>query len=411
MTTFTDRFIKSLTPQERRYEKQGGQGLRIRVHPNGNKSWVLVYQINNKRRRMGLGSYPEISVKDAHKERDIIRELLSKGIDPITHREELTRQAEAQALKDQQEITVQTLVDLYIEGWAKPRKKSWKRDQAMLYKDIVPAWGHRKTKDITRRDVRDLITTISKRGPVMARNTLMVIRKMYNWGITEELIENNPAIGIPSPSQPKPRHRVLTESEIKILWEKLETASMLPSTRTALKLIMMTAQRPGEVIEMEWVDIDDGVWEITSEKSKNGRPNRIPLSIQATELLNTLPKTSKWVFPSPTRFKKGKGHIHETSLPHAVDDNREHFDIPHFTPHDLRRTGSSHIAAMGVARFVNDRILNHADNSVTGRHYDKYEYVKEKKTALDAWGRKLEQIIKGETDSNILNFIEAKAGH
>ena len=403
---FTDRYIKSLKPKEKKYGVFGGQGLSIQVYSNGKKNWTFGYQLNKRRRMMGLGSYPEISVKDAHTGRDKARELLAKGLDPITHKEKQIRLQEEEEIRKGQEVTVQSLVNLYIDGWARPRKKSWKRDQAMLFKDAVPVWGERKAKDITRRDVRELIAVITKRGPVMARNTLMVIRKMYNWAISEDLLEANPALGIPSPAQAKPRHRVLTEDEIKIFWEKLETASMLPSTKVALKLIVMTAQRPGEVIAMEWDDIQAGVWEITAEKSKNGRPNRVPLSGTAIAILEELPRTSKWVFPSPARFKKGKGHIHETSLPHAVDDNRNHFDIPHFTPHDLRRTGSSHLAAIGVPRFVNDRILNHVDNSVTGRHYDKYEYISEKKTALDSWGRKLAQIISGKASSNVVGFMK-----
>lgn len=400
MKSFTDRYLKSLKPKDKKYSVHGGQGLAIQVFPNGKKAWTFSFQLNKRRRMMGLGSYPEISVKDAHTERDKAKEFLAKGVDPLAHREEQIRQQAEEEIRKAQELTIQTLVDRYLEEWAKPRKRSWKEDQRILFLDVAPVWGERKAKDITRRDVRELITVIKARGPVMARNSLAVIKKMFNWSLSEDLVETNPAHGITPPPPAEPRTRVLTEEEIKLFWEKLDSASMAIGTKAALRLILVTAQRPGEVVGMQWADVQVGVWEISAENSKNGRPNRVPLSPKAMEVLDALPKTSQWVFPSPSRFKKGLGHVHETSLPHALGDNRDHFEMPAFRPHDLRRSGASHLSALGVPRFVVDRILNHVDRSVTGAHYDQYEFTKEKKNALDVWGRKLEEIITGKTEND-----------
>ena len=215
MIAFTDRFVKSLQPKELRYEIQGNYGLRVRVHPTGSKSWIFVYQLNNTRRRIGLGSYPEISVKDAHLERDRMRELIAKGIDPLIHRETLIREQREAEIRESQELTIQALVERYLEEWAKPRKRSWKEDQRILFFDVVPAWGQRKAKDITRRDVRELTKTIETRGPVMARKSLAIVKKMFAWALTEDLIEINSTLGVTPPPPPAARTRVLTERRLK----------------------------------------------------------------------------------------------------------------------------------------------------------------------------------------------------
>lgn len=385
----TDRQIKALKPKNERYEvwETNGKGFGVRVAPTGRISFIFLYRYQGTSRRMTFGHYPEKSLADAHAEHAKSRQFLEKGIDPAT----LEQDAKEESRRSP---TIRRLVDEYIEKYAKPRKRSWKEDERILNKDVVPRWGKRKAQDITRRDIILLLDEIVDRGAVIQANrTLAAIRKMYSFAMGRGILDSSPCVAIPSPSKENRRDRVLDETEIKTFWNKLDTAKMEKSTALALKIQLITAQRKGEVAGAEWVDFDlnNGWWKIPAEKVKNGFPHRIPLSHLAMKLLNELKEItgdSPWLFPSP---RDGQ-HIAETSIDHAIRVNAEHFEIAHFTPHDLRRTAASMMTASGIQRLTVSKVLNHVETGVTSI-YDRHSYDKEKKIALRSWGLQLEAIL------------------
>nr|HIL76380.1 hypothetical protein [Rhodospirillales bacterium] len=170
----------------------------------------------------------------------------------------------------------------------------------------------------------------------------------------------------------------------------------------------MTAQRKGEVAGSEWADFDfkNGWWTIPAEKSKNGLPHRVPLSSFAIETLNELKiisGDSKWLFASP---RDGQ-HIAETSVDHAVRENAEHFEVDHFTPHDLRRTAASMMTASGIQRLTVAKVLNHVESGVTAV-YDRHSYDKQKREALSSWGLLLEIILGHKTSSKVIPIRNSK---
>jgi integrase len=305
--------------------------------------------------------------------------------------------------------SVKRLVAEYIEKYAKPRKRSWKEDERILYKDVVPRWGKRKAQDVTRRDIILLLDEIVERGAlIQANRTLATIRKMYSFAMGRGILESSPCVAIPAPSKENRRDRVLSEDEVKIFWEKLATAKMEKATALALKLQLITAQRKGEVAGSEWADFDfkNGWWTIPAEKSKNGLPHRVPLSSFAIETLNELKiisGDSKWLFPSP---RDGQ-HIAETSVDHAVRANAEYFKINHFTPHDLRRTAASMMTASGIQRLTVAKVLNHVESGVTAV-YDRHSYDKQKREALSSWGLLLEIILGHKTSSKVIPIRNSK---
>lgn len=185
-----------------------------------------------------------------------------------------------------------------LEKWAKPRKRTWKEDHRILYKDINPAWGKRKANDITRREVIDLLDIIKARGtPIIANHTLATIRRMFNFAIERDIIPHPPCTMVKAVAKENRRDRCLNENEIKTLWLALghplpEEASkndikMSEATKLALKLQLVTAQRKGEIVRIEWSDIDLGSrwWTIPAAKAKNGNLTRVYLSDLAMELL------------------------------------------------------------------------------------------------------------------------------
>ena len=161
---FTDRSIAALKPKVERYEvwEDGRTGFGVRVSPKGRKSWVYMYRFGGKARRMGLGTYPAIGLASARVKHASAKEKLTKGVDPGAlqiERKRAERGAE----------TVADLIDEYLEKWARPRKRSAAEDERMLRKDVLPIWGARKAKEITRRDVITLLDGVVDRGsPIQA---------------------------------------------------------------------------------------------------------------------------------------------------------------------------------------------------------------------------------------------------
>jgi integrase len=150
------------------------------------------------------------------------------------------------------------LVDEYIEKWAKARKRSWKEDERILSKDVLPAWGHRKTREITRRDVIRLLDNIIDRGAgIMAKRTLAVVRKMFNFAVSRDIVPVSPCLAVRSPAPEQHRDRVLTTDEIRALWQGLAGAKMMAEgTKLAIKLQLVTAQRKAEIVSAAWDEID-----------------------------------------------------------------------------------------------------------------------------------------------------------
>jgi integrase len=402
---FTDRSIQALKPHEKRYIewKDGGNGLGIRITPSGRKSFIFMYRFDGRPRMMTLGVYPKTTLADAHQDQANALKLLEKGIDPGERRVEANQEA-------RKALTVKQLGDEYLEKWAKPRKRSWEEDKRILDKDVLPRWKHRRAKDITRRDVITLLDSIVDRGaPIAANKTLAVIRKMYNFAIGRDIVETTPCAAIPAPSKINQRDRVLSADEIKAFWNNLEEAEMSKEIRLALKLQLLTAQRRGEIATIAWNDVDSesGWWTIPAERSKNTLPHRVPLSSQATailEELKALNPESSWVFPSP-RGKKTP--VTADSLTKALSRNFDKLKTEHFSPHDLRRTAASQMTAMGISRLVVSKILNHVESGITAV-YDRHSYDKEKRQALDAWGRQLDTIIKGKDEESEDKVVELK---
>ena len=392
---FTVRGVQSLKPRAERYEvwEDNGKGFGLRVSPSGRKSWIFLYRYNGKPRRMTFGTFPHTSLATAHEKHAQARKLLEEKIDPGDHLQEEKR-------VDRSAITVAGLVDFYIDEYAKKQKKSWKEDERMLTKDIVPRWGKRKAKNISRRDVSELVDEIAARGsPISARRTYATLRKMYRFGIRKHILHDTPCAEIELPGQERKRDRVLSYTEIRRLWSHLDDAQISPATAMGLKLGLLTAQRIGEVGEAEWseFDLDASWWTIPASKTKNAVIHDVPLSPQSAQVLAELRKlagNSPYLFSSPSCTES----MTVRAFNRAIQRNLDTWEIKQFTARDLRRTAASHMTGMGVPRLIVKKILNYVDGDVTAI-YDRYAFQKERREALEAWGNKLDATIHGVTDS------------
>jgi integrase len=170
-------------------------------------------------------------------------------------------------------------------------------------------------------------------------------------------------------------------------------------TAAALRLILVTGQRPGEIRAMHWDEVQGAWWTIPNEKTKNETTHRVPLTALALELLGE--RAEGFVFPT-----RGKlGHLGDTALNHACRVNMAHFGIEPWTPHDLRRTVGTRLGELGFNRLVQDKVLNHADRTVGGI-YDLHSYDREKRQALGAWERRLGMIVLGiEESADVIDLV------
>ena len=412
-TRFTDKFLMNLKPAEKEYWTREGQGFAIRVLPSGEKIWYYIYTFEGRKRFMRLkkGGYPDVSLADAREAFDIAKVKVKNGVDPLGE-DQAEKEARLKA------PTVADLVNDYIERHAKRFKRSWAKDQRILNYDVVTTWGKRKAEDIVKRDVVALLEKIVERGsPGMANNTFQIIRKMFNWAVEKDILVYTPCLGVKLPTPKLSRDRVFSESEIKTFWNDLDGCAISTEIKAALKLQLITAQRPGEIISMHTSEIDGFWWSIPAEKAKNGKAHRVYLTSMAHEVITNAIKEAKrlreipddqeysgFIFPSP-HLKKEQS-INQTAMGIAVGRNLKpdnKFGLEHFTPHDLRRTAATFMAESGEMDEVIDAILNHAKQGVI-KVYNQYRYAKEKQLALESWSRRLNNIITGIAAGQIIEM-------
>ena len=421
--------LTKTTVEELPYAEKGKQvdyydsdldGFGIRVSHTG-KKYFARRLMGAKRVRVMIGSHPIKTAEAARKEARIMLGNMESGIDPNKAKQEKVRSQRAEDL----EITVKELVERYIRQHAKIEKKSWMEDQRCLDKEVVPVWGNRKAKDIRKRDVVALLDRIKERAPVMANNTFEKVRKMFNFAVEKDILDFTPCYKVKRPTKTEPKDRVLTDGEVITMWHNLNNTGMSDEIKRALKLILVTGQRPGEVIGIHSSEIEGEWWTIPKERSKNGREHRVYLTTMALELIGD---KQGYVFESPCGGKPMDGN----SVAYAVrrniegpeEDNTDESTAKQkgaekanstsqklvmfkWTPHDLRRTAATRLSELGFADEIIDAVLNHVKKGVIAT-YNRNRYDREKQQALAAWERRLATITVG-GQSNVISLIRKKA--
>ncbi len=426
---FTAQTVRSLRPRTGRvdYFDSTTPGFGLRITSAGIKTWFFMYRVNGKRlRRWTIGRCPALSLADAREKIKIAAgDLAKEGIDPAASKTESRRAR-----------TIGQLGDEYLTKHAMVKKKSWRADDWQLKKDILPVWRHVPVAEIKRADVVALLDRIAdpegRNAPQSAVHVRRLLSKMFNFALARDYgIEYNPVQGTDPPAHGGRRTRVLDGREIGKLIQGLdyERDEGYPLTAAWQRLILLTGQRPGEVLAMEWDKLElgkrEGWW--TVRTSKNGDPIRAALSPQAIVCLAELAnwarqrhdeiernmegrrerrEFSRFVFPAGARARSrvivgGDGGAqmtyedrHMSAMLHkACERIREHAGVDDYNPHDLRRTAGTTMAELGVPRFIVERVLNHTDRTVTSV-YDRYSYAKEKMLAVTKLGAYVQKMAK-----------------
>lgn len=359
-------------------------GFGVRASAKGTKSFMLVYRHRGRARRLTLGRYPTLSLSDARRKAMDALKTVSDGQDPAA--DKATSRRDTYRFGD----AVTAFVNQHC--LRQNRASTAKETERVLRHRFVRRWANRDIREVAKQDVLGVIDGIVADGaPSAANHALAAIRKFFNWSVERGLVAESPCAGIAKPARTISRERVLTEEELARIWKAAEAAGY--PFGPIVQLLILSAQRRNEVASMRWCDIDrrDNLWTLPSEATKSNRAHSVPLSPQARAIIDGCPKLHDvFVFPSGgaddrtfSGFSKAKRRLDA-----AVG-------VTDWTLHDLRRTAATHMARLGVAPHVVERILNHTGGSLGGVAgiYNRFSYLPEMRAALEIWATNIGRIV------------------
>jgi len=382
----TDRWLKYKRVDERTdFFDDRLRTFGVRVAPSGTKSWFVLYTPRGQRRkrRLVLGRYPEMGLSEARMRAGNAIDVVRHGGDPKV------------ATGSDGELTFADLAREYMLRHSAPKKRSTDYDREVLERDLLPAWGPLPAASIKKRDAIRLLDAIADRGaPILANRTRQIISSIYRFGVKRDLVEHNPITGTDAPATENRKSRYLSDAEIADLWTAT-SIGLHPSIRDALRMILLTGQRPGEVAGMVRSEVDGDTWVIPAARHKGGRDHAVPLVGMAAEIVSR--RSGSVLFPTDDHRRRG-APVMRASLSAAL---RRMFSgkepmltwAEPATPHDLRRTAATHLGRLGSTRFVIQRVLGHSDAGVGGI-YDRWSYMPEKRAALEIWDAHVSSVLR-----------------
>ena len=282
-----------------------GDGLHLFIHKNGRKSWVQRITVDGRRRDIGLGGYPTVSLAQARKRATDNREAISSGRDPVAEKHRPAMPTFSEAAYTVHEAN-------------KPRWRNGSHTSAWiqtLERHAFPKIGRKGIDKIARTDVLDVLTPIWSTRPETARRVRQRMRTIFRWAMANELIETNPAGeaidgALPSMPRVKAHFRALPYEEVGLALRTVAASQASLASKLCLRFLVLTAARSGEARGATWNEIDmkRETWTIPGSRMKAGVEHRVPLSDQALDILKEAPQLedgSGLCFPSPLRL----GHM------------------------------------------------------------------------------------------------------
>lgn len=416
--------IKASAEDGQTRELSAGHGLWLRIGPSTSTfTWSYQYRQPNgtKRPRIVYGSYPQVSLAEARTLHHETKGLLKQGIDPLELREQQRLEAERTTMELEREKnrlanTVEALCWRWFNNYVVRSRRHTQYAKRIIEVDIIPTLGKLVATDARRAQLIGAIEEIVARGsPGQAREVLLVLKQIFAYGEQVGAIEVSPIASIKASillGKKEARDRFLTLDEICAVWKTLPELGLSEPTVLAIKLLLVTGQRRGELISARWEHIDWETLTWTIPITKNGKSHAVPLSPLAERLfreLKLLALGSPWCFPSKAE------HMAEKTITRAVARKQDCFllngnRIPHWTPHDLRRTAMTQMLALGVPPHVAELVINHTittNVSATFGTYGLHKYQTEIRNGLNLWAERIEALLVG---NNVIPLPVAKRG-
>lgn len=428
----TDKQIFNARPRAKPYSLRDGESLFCIVSAKkrgASKSWQYFFRWQGKPDRASFGVYPEVTLAEARQRRDAAKKELAA--DPPRHPVMETRRREndalAQAQADATEKTVRALFDDFERSYlAENRKDGGKEFRAVFELDVFPLVGDIKARDIKRHHITALIDRPLARGARRRANILLaMLKQFFSQAVVRGFVDVNPASEFRrqhAGGMETPRTRALSVDELRELGRKLPVSGLAESQQAAIRLLLATGARVGELNKATWqeFDLEASMWTIPAEHTKESREHIVHLSEFVKEQLAILARyrTGDHVLIS----SKTKTPIEDKALSKTIRDRQR--DTPHkgrstrhtgalkltggdWCVHDLRRTMATRMGDLAILPHIVEKCLSHKMAGIMAV-YNTQEYIPDRKAAFEAWGAQLARLFSGE-DHNIVELAPRRA--
>jgi integrase len=389
----TDTELKATRAKPKTQRLFDGGGLYLEVLPSGGRYWRMKYRFDSREKRLALGTYPETTLRRARERRDEARQLLAEGLDPG---------AERKAAKAREQQARERAFSNVAQAWLKHNAARWKPHtlaavRKSLEADAFPMLGELPIEAISARQVMAAVRKIEDRGAgETAGRVLQRVRAVFRFAVQEGWLTTNPTLDVVPRETLKPRqprHRAaMPEAELPGFLAKLDSYEGDRITALALRLLLLTAVRPGELRGARWGEFDMGAcrWRLPAARMKMGTEHLVPLSRQAIAVLReaqdlsghaegTEADPAALVFPSP--FYPGKS-LSENTFNSALA--RMGFKGI-ATAHGMRALFSTVANECGQDPDVIERHLAHAERNEVRAAYHRSTYLKARAELMQWW--------------------------
>ncbi|MFT3754684.1 MAG: tyrosine-type recombinase/integrase [Pseudoxanthomonas sp.] len=394
----TDIAARAAKSKDKPYKLAAGGGLYLEVMPNGSKYWRMKYRFAGREKRLAIGVYPEVSLRDANTERDKARALLREGRDPSS---------EKRTAKLQARLSADNRFEAVAREWLETRRgdlaqSTWDKAEWLLETFAFPWIGSRPVGEIAASELLAVFRRLEAQDKLETTQKLkQVCGQVFRYSVATGRAERDPTADLRGALKTrKNRHFAAITDPVKVgaLLRAIDGYTGQFSTLCALKLAPLVFARPGELRKAEWaeIDLDKGQWNIPGEKMKMGVPHIVPLSKQAVAILEELhPLTgtsasAKYVFPS---VRSNRDPMSENTVNAAL--RRLGYGTDDMTGHGFRSMASTLLHEMGWNSDAIERQLAHAERNQIKAAYNRAEHLPERRRMMQAWADYLDTLREG----------------
>lgn len=398
----TDTAVRQLKPKDKDYVKSDGKGLQLRVRMNGSKLWNFnyIHPTTKKRVNMGLGSYPDMSLKKARELTEAARSQVAEGVDP-----KLAREEERAAQRYSENATLRKVA----EEWFEVKKSEVTADYAddiwrSLELHVFNRLGETPVSQISAQTVIDVLRPVEKTGRLeTVKRVIQRLNEIMNYAVIKKLITGNPIAAIKSAfKKPKKQHLpTITAKELPDFLRKLHETNVTYITRQVIKWQLLTMTRPSEAAgakwsEIQWLDDGQANWLIPAERMKKRRQHTVPLCEQALRVLEDMKSVSDQYEHIFISLRKPQTSINSQTANMAL---RRMGYQDKLVSHGLRALASTIMNEEGKDPDLIESALAHGDPNQVRSAYNRADYLERRRELMQWWGGYLDEAFRKDAGS------------
>ncbi len=391
----TDKAIRAAKHGEKPVRLFDGGGLYLELAPNGGKWWRLKYRFAGKEKRLSLGVYPHVALKQARERRDDAKRLLANGIDPSEQRK-AHRAIVTERAANSFEAVAREWFAAFSPKWVKGHSDKILR---RLERNVFPQIGGRPIADITSKEMLTILRKVEGRGAIeTAHRTKQNCSQVFRYAVATGRAERDPTVelkGALTPARERHHPSITDPKGIGGLLRAIDGYDGSMVTKCALRLAPLTFVRPGELRRAEWAEfnLDKAEWRIPAERMKMREQHIVPLSTQAIAVLEELqPLTGRGTLVFPGARTNGRP-MSENTVNAAL--RRLGYSKDQMTGHGFRSMASTHLNEQGWHRDAIERQLAHAERNDVRAAYNFAEHLPERRRMMQAWADYLDALKAG----------------